>query len=248
MRKKIIALLATISLLGSLFIYVGEKPAIAHEDNDLLTLVTVLKGENININEWSLHAREKYDATQLEDVKEHVQKLQAQFPQWTWEISSYVDKWQATASIESNQGIQENIQILSTLKLKNPQTYIIYEAQGLNFTNKTEQFIKEELTGKISDIFRGNATIFSCLIGEFNDKMNTSLPFTVNRLLDSFQATEIEKINEPDFIATSAYSPLFNEGIVSNQDDMNLQLGVRTNGLGAKTTIVVGTPIITIEY
>ena len=29
---------------------------------------------------------------------------------------------------------------------------------------------------------------------------------------------------------------------------MNLQLGVRKQGLGAKTTIVVGTPIITIEY
>ena len=29
---------------------------------------------------------------------------------------------------------------------------------------------------------------------------------------------------------------------------MNLQLGLRKQGMGGKTTLVVGTPIITIEY
>ena len=33
-----------------------------------------------------------------------------------------------------------------------------------------------------------------------------------------------------------------------SKKNMNLQIGIRSEGLGAKTTIVVGTPIITIEY
>ncbi|HVH96580.1 MAG TPA: YwmB family TATA-box binding protein, partial [Bacillus sp. (in: firmicutes)] len=47
---------------------------------------------------------------------------------------------------------------------------------------------------------------------------------------------------------TTAYSPLFGETIQTMTDEINLQLGVRKQGLGGKTTIVVGTPIITVEY
>jgi hypothetical protein len=248
MKKKMTGLLIAIVFIGASFVYHGEKLAQAKENQDLLQLVTVLQGENIDINGWSLHAREKLPTKQLDDVQQHVQTLKKKFPDWTWKMSTDSDKWEATASTASSQGIQESIQILSTLTNKNPQTYIIYEAQGENFTQETEQFIKEELDGTLSDIFRGNTTIFSCIKGEFNDKMNKTLPITVNRLLDLFQAKEIESINEKDFISTSAYSPLFADGLTSNENDLNLQLGIRTQGLGAKTTLVVGTPIITIEY
>lgn len=248
MGKKLVALLVIIGMIGALFLYAEGKKAIANGKQDLLTLVTILQGENIDINGWSLHAREKYDNKQLEDVQKHVKHLKKKFPDWTWKISSDTEKWQATASKVSFQGIREDIQILSTLTNHNPQTYIIYEAHGKNFTEKTEQFIKEDITGKISDIFRGNTTIFSCIKGEINDKMNTTLPFTVNGLLKKFQAKEMESLKEENFISTSAYSPLFADVITTNEHDINLQLGIRTEGLGAKTTVVVGTPIITIEY
>lgn len=246
--KKFIAILTAISMIGVSFFYAGGKLAVANDKQDLLTIVTVLKGENININEWSLQAREKMETNRLEDVQNYVQHLQNILPDWNWSISSDDEKWQANASFESIQDIEESIQIISTLNIHNPQTYIIYEAKGKNFTGETEHFIKEDITGTLSDIFRGNTTIFSCIKGEFNDKMNTYLPNTVNRLLDVFQAKEVESTKEDLFISTSAYSPLLADGITTNNHEMNLQLGIRTDGLGANTTLVVGTPIITIEY
>jgi hypothetical protein len=41
---------------------------------------------------------------------------------------------------------------------------------------------------------------------------------------------------------------LFTGSIENQRDNMNLQIGIRSERLGGKTTIVVGTPIITIEY
>jgi hypothetical protein len=78
--------------------------------------------------------------------------------------------------------------------------------------------------------------------------MNTTLPLTVNHLLTVFQAKEIESLAEKNFISTSANSALFMNTIKSRDKDINLQIGLRTNGLGSKTTLVIGTPIITIEY
>ncbi|MEW8972031.1 MAG: YwmB family TATA-box binding protein, partial [Mesobacillus sp.] len=66
--------------------------------------------------------------------------------------------------------------------------------------------------------------------------------------LKAFQAEEVEGAEEESFISTSAVSPLFDKSL-SNDHEMNMQLGLRkTDRLGAKTTLVVGTPIITIEY
>ena len=105
-----------------------------------------------------------------------------------------------------------------------------------------------EINKKISDIFRGKPTIFSCIKGEFSDKMNETLPYKVNHLLNAFQAKKVEALEEDDFISTSAYTPLFEERIDNSEKEMNVQIGLRTQDMGGKTTFVVGTPIITIEY
>jgi len=49
-------------------------------------------------------------------------------------------------------------------------------------------------------------------------------------------------------MSVSANSPMFTGSIENQRDNMNLQIGIRSERLGGKTTIVVGTPIITIEY
>jgi hypothetical protein len=84
--------------------------------------------------------------------------------------------------------------------------------------------------------------------GTVGDKMDTALPKTANHLLSVFKAKEIEALKEETFMSVSANSPMFKGSIDDQRDNMNLQIGIRSEGLGGKTTIVVGTPIITIEY
>lgn len=247
--KKLSYVILIICLMGFAIINIGNKTIVAKEQLDLVTLASVVTGEQIPITEWSLHAREKVETfTSLNQVKRYSEGLQKKFPDWTWEVNSKSNMWEATGISTTDHGPAEKIQVVTTLTNQHPETYIIYEVKDERFSNKTTEFLEEELPLQISDIFRGKPTIFSCIKGEFSDKMNTSLPDTVNHVLSQFKAEEIESLDENNFISTSAYSPLLSETITSNQKEMNLQIAIRTQGLGAKTTLVVGTPIITIEY
>ncbi|MFE8701830.1 YwmB family TATA-box binding protein [Cytobacillus sp. FJAT-54145] len=248
MKKTGLALLL-IGITCFMMITTGNKTTIAKGELDLLKIASVLHDEDILINGWSLHAREKLEDFQtLEEVKNYGFSLKEKFPNWTWDEESESDMWNLSAEHVTKEGRTETIQLLSTHTKSNPQTYIIYEAKGKIFNEETEHFLEKQLSEKFSVIFRQDATIFSCIKGEFNDNINESLPLTVKNLLKAFKAKEIEALNEETFVSTSAYSPLFAESITTNEQDMNLQLGVRKQGLGARTTLVVGTPIITIEY
>ena len=70
----------------------------------------------------------------------------------------------------------------------------------------------------------------------------------MKHLLAVFKAKEVEALKEDAFISSSAYSTMFSESVEAGEKEMNVQLGIRNQGMGGKTTIVVGTPIITIEY
>jgi hypothetical protein len=106
-------------------------------------------------------------------------------------------------------------------------------------------FTKDQVKNRLSNIFRGNPTIFSGMKGSISDKMDKAVPTIASDLMEIFDAKEIEALKEDNFMSVSANSPMFSDSIGR---DMNLQIGIRSEGLGGKTTIVVGTPIITIEY
>ena len=144
--------------------------------------------------------------------------------------------------------MNESIRIMQTVTDRQVQTYIVYEMTGKGWNEETREFIEGSIVNRINDIFHGKSTTFSCVYGDFGDKMSKSVSEHVKPLLQAFQAQEIESLKEDSFISTTAYSPLFGETIQTMTDEINLQLGVRKQGLGGKTTIVVGTPIITVEY
>ncbi|WP_026583641.1 YwmB family TATA-box binding protein [Bacillus sp. J33] len=246
--KNLALFLSIIGIIGFMLINIGNKTTVAKGELDLLTMASVMQDENILIKEWSLHAREKMENVQsIQEAKAFTEELQKKYPDWEWSFQKTEKSWEAIAVKEDSDTRSEAVKILSTLTKGQVQTYVIYEAKGQGW-EKDQQNLAAALNSKISDIFRGNATIFSCIQGEFSGKIKKSLPDTVNQLLAAFNATEIEALKEDQFISTSAHSPLFGESIETNGKDMNMQLGLRTKGMGAKTNIVIGTPIITIEY
>ncbi|WP_366164056.1 YwmB family TATA-box binding protein [Bacillus infantis] len=249
MLKKYTLYFAIIAIIGFVTINLGNKTTVAIGKHDLLTMAAVLQNKDILIQDWTIHARKNMENVEnLRDAETLAGKLKAVYPDWEWTSSSSKDKAEYSAVFQADGNKKESIKILSTLTNGKAHTYLIYEATGHGWGKETETFLKEELSDKLSDIFRGNATIFSCIKGEFGDKMKKTLPDNVNELMKAFDAKEIESLKESSFISASAYSPMFAGSIESNNDEMNLQIGLRTQGLGGKTTLVVGTPIITIEY
>jgi len=238
--KKIPFILSIFGIIGFIVLQAGNKTTVADANHEIKTLASVLQDENILITGWSVYARETLEE---ENVDKLVRDLKAQLPNWTWEGSD----GEITA-VSNSPELQEKIKIVSTDTNGPIHTYVMYEVRGRYWNKNTETFLNKNLPGRIFDIFRGNATTFSCIEGEFNDKIKSALPVYKSKLLKAFKAEEVEGLEEESFISTSAVSPLFDKSL-SNEHEMNMQLGLRkTERLGAKTTLVVGTPIITIEY
>ncbi|MBS4190110.1 YwmB family TATA-box binding protein [Bacillus sp. FJAT-49705] len=241
-------ILLIIGIIGFVIINIGNKTTVAKGEFDLLALASILQDENILITEWSLHAREKMENVEsLEQVQNFTENLKQQYSNWEWTSKSYEKHLETVAFLNSN-AQNETIKILTTPTKGQVQTYLIYEVKGKGWHEKVEKNISKQLQSRISDIFRGNATFFSCLKGEFNDKIDKTLSNEMDHLLTAFNAEEVEALSEENFISTSAYSTKFDKSIATKSKDMNLQIAIRNQGLGGETNLVVGTPIITIEY
>jgi len=232
--------LVVIGIISFIVFQVGNKTIVADSDQDLLTLVSVLQDEHILISEWSLYSRQIVENAESDQI---ISDLKAQLADWSWSESEEGDQQTVTATSASS-NYHEKIKIV----MNQPQTHIMYEVKGQKWDEQSEAFITKEWQDQLLTIFDGQASTFSCIKGEFGDKMDEALPVFMNDLLDAFDAEEIEALDEENFLSTSAYSPLFT-GSISEDHDMNLQLGLRKpDGMGGNTTLVVGTPIITIEY
>ncbi|MED3549397.1 YwmB family TATA-box binding protein [Cytobacillus praedii] len=245
--KKTKKIFAIVVLIGFMLVNLGNKTTVADGELDLLKIASVLQDENILISEWSLHAREKMEMLDEAEIKKYTEELQQQFPNWEWSVQSSVGHSEAVAVLK-HESKTETIKILSTPIKDQYQTYVIYEVKGQGWNQKVEENLPNRIADRITDIFRGNATTFSCIKGEFNDKIDKTLPLEIKHLLAVFKAKEVEALKEDAFISSSAYSTMFSESVEAGEKEMNVQLGIRNQGMGGKTTIVVGTPIITIEY
>jgi len=249
MRKNIFFIALTI-LMGLGVLAFGNNITNAKAQLDLLTINDYLKKEkNITINEWSLYAREKLENAQKNmDTKEYQKVLNKKFPGLKWQESKNKQSRILRAIISSDEMVEETITISTSLTTKLPQTYVIYEVKGNDLTKFRKGERQKEIEANISAIFQEKPAIFSCIKGEFNDKINKSLPYYVNHFLKAFQAKQVEALKEDEFISVSAYTQIFEEKVNNSNEAINVQVGIRKQGMGGKTTFVVGTPIITIEY
>jgi hypothetical protein len=259
MKRNNKILLSVITLISFILVVIGNQTteangggirSIFQKEMDLTKIGSILQSENILLDDWTFYAREQIAGLKSEqEVKEYAKELQTKFPDWKWSVKSTSQKWEMTAVSPTSKYHREKLQIMTTHTKQPVNAYIVYSITGREWNKTTEAFFTtRHFKTRLTDIFRGKPTIFSCMKGTVGDKMNEALPKTAKHLLSVFNATEIEALKEETFMSVSAKSPLFTGSIENQRDNMNLQIGIRSEGLGAKTTIVVGTPIITIEY
>ncbi|PGY12573.1 YwmB family TATA-box binding protein [Bacillus sp. AFS031507] len=258
MKRNRKILLSVITIISLILVVIGNQTeangggicSIFQKEMDLTKIGSILQAEDILLDDWTFYAREHLDGLKSEqEVKEYAKELQTKFPDWEWSVKSTSEKWEVTAVSPTTKHRIEKLQMMATHTKQPVNAYIVYSISGKEWNKSTEAyFTTRQFKSRLSDIFRGKPTIFSCMKGTVGDKMDTALPKTANHLLSVFKAKEIEALKEETFMSVSANSPMFKGSIDDQRDNMNLQIGIRSEGLGGKTTIVVGTPIITIEY
>lgn len=218
--------------------------------NDLAKMGSILQAEDILLNDWSFYAREHITGMQnMEEIQDYAKELQQKFPDWKWSVTNDSQKWQVTAVSPTSKHHKETLQLMGTHTKHLVDAYIVYSVHGSEWNKATEGFFTtEKFRHRLSDIFRGEPTVFSCMKGVFNDKIDTALAEKAGKVMSDFNAKEIEALKEENFMSVSATSPMFTGSIDHELNNMNVQIGLRSEGLGGETTIVVGTPLITIEY
>ncbi|MEC1520684.1 YwmB family TATA-box binding protein [Neobacillus niacini] len=246
-RKTKVLFSISLMIMVGLIAVLGSRLTAASGELDLVKIADAFQTEDILLEEWSFYAREHLvDLTTEKEVQGYVKELQQKFPDWDWSTSKTSEKWEVTAVSPTSKHHTEMLQLMATHTKQPVNAYIVYRVSGNEWNKEMESFFtKNQVKNRLSDIFRGNPTIFSGMKGSISDKMDKAVPTMTSELMEIFDAKEIEALKEDNFMSVSANSPMFSNSIAR---DMNLQIGIRSEGLGAKTTIVVGTPIITIEY
>ena len=245
-NKKMLTYIAFVTVM---LIVLGNNMSMAHDQVDLVRIIDVLaKDENLNIEDWSVFAREiNTEITTKEEFKRRISSLKKAYPEFHWSIVWDDFVWKAEASLPHvKDHATEYIRMITTEEHNRKFTYIIYEIKGTKWQEKTSFFLATTFKSRTNGIFKEEPSVFSCIKGSISDNMNSVLTIEMNRLLKMFNATEVEGVQEKNFSSISAHSPLFTQTLTNKE--INMQLGLRRDGLDQKTNFVIGTPIITFEY
>lgn len=249
MLKRHSKMLTYIVILGLMAFFIGNRTIVAKNQTDIVKMVELLqKDESLELGNWSVYARERtQEISTKQEFEREVIALKQRYPKFSWHQKQESAALEAVGTyIQAETGVSESIKILAKADEWQQGAYVIYEVKGKTWTKGQTAYFETTYRNVINDIFRGSPTIFSCIRGSFNDNMDSVLDTKIASLLELFHAREIESVHETNFTSVSAHTSLFKQPLT--KEKLNLQLGLRTEGLGDRTNFVVGTPIITFEY
>jgi hypothetical protein len=217
---------------------------------EILDIAQVFQQEKINIKEWKLYGRSNvYKIRDLVAFQKEVNGLKQKMGHLNWNVEVEENLWKAVGTYYNDHLKQEETLQLITTHTKTAQSsYLLYEVTGYGWEETSANEIIENFHFNLTKISHENNEIFSCMIGDYSDIMEDGLQNKKNILLDSFSAQVIEELKEDTFVSVSAYNEMWNNILPTHQGKMNLQIGLRKQGMGDKTTVIVGTPIVTVEY
>lgn len=139
--------------------------------------------------------------------------------------------------------------ILTSMNLQNkPQTSLVIKIERVS---QNVQDITQSIE-KIKNVVASigvRPQISTCIKGIRDDRIEQITQDTlVGRMFSQVDAAKVEGLYSDSLTSVSGYSPLTREFITTNGKRMNLQTVVQWDNYQQKTRILVGSPIITIEY
>ncbi|MED4869811.1 YwmB family TATA-box binding protein [Geobacillus stearothermophilus] len=212
------------------------------------TMTHTLAQHGASLGRWVIYTREyAHDIQNDADFFKKMAELKQTYRSFHWSFAKS-GHWQKAIGKNEHAFFQEQIQLVMTVTNGTPQTYILYEATGPKWSRIGWKEAARQIQMKTNGLFVNDPTFYACIEGEFNGNMKGGLFDQASRLVRDFQAKPVEWLREESFVSLSAYTGQWKNVLpAAKQQPINLQLALRER-LGGKTRVVVGTPIITIEY
>jgi hypothetical protein len=232
MKKKIFLTMGIVFL-----VFLQYSSTNAQTSNDLVMLQTLIKKikPNIQIEQCNIQVREIFQQTE----NEIQYKLNKRFHDILWIKKEKLIKGVLKNSYD---GLKCEFNIIPINEVADDETLLIVKFSANNEILLESNLLQSTIT---STCFTEEAEIFSCLKGTINGTMDKDLTYIVDDFLEMFQASIIEKMFEKGFVSVSAQSQFFNNDLENN---MNIQIALRSSTENNQTILTVGTPIITEEY
>lgn len=236
-----------IIVVGLMVLNLGNSTIRAQKEaSDLETILEILSYHNdMSIKEWIVTARESMDGIETkEQFLKEADRLKDSLSDYQWQIRQ---NEQAIALVGERKDslLVETVTFSSSLK-SNTDSYLNYEIKGTSVNSVTAELLQKKRTAVEKSIFSRYTIFFTCVKGEISGNIDKVLTSKLDGLLTGLNAVETESVKEKNFVSVTANSSLFKQSFISEQ--YNLQLAMRIDGLGQKTSFVIGTPIITFEY
>lgn len=140
--------------------------------------------------------------------------------------------------------------VLNSMKFQDhtPQTVLVLrvenETSDLSDYSQSIQVVRETALQ-----VKAIPQISTCIKGLLADKMeNGTSNALIKQVFQKVKAKEVEGVRTDLVTSVSGYSPLSKDYIVTNGQQMNLQVAVHYDSYQGKTRVLVGSPIVTIEY
>jgi len=242
MKKTMYLLLVSLMVLS-----LGNSTIVAKESaSDFETIFAVLnQHKDLSVQEWSVVAREAKDAVITEEkLTLEVDRLKEKFPNFKWNTIKEANMTVIMGE-KHHSAFVETVTFATTLT-SNKESYITYEVKGTDVSEDTKQQLLERVNSIRKSVFGQYTIFFTCIKGVISGNIDEVLTSKSEELLNDFKALEVESLKEDQFLSITAKSLLFEHSFISDQ--YNLQLAMRIDGMGQKTSFVIGTPIITFEY
>jgi hypothetical protein len=222
---------------------------------ELEKILEVMDKHKIELTEWSLYSREHLNGWDTKgEYESELNSLIEKTNEFKWGTllhDEHRGQKKAIATLTHQElGVTETLSYIIYPHNEQLHSYLIYDVHGTkNLSTDEWQFLSSILKSRLEDLFQDNTKIFTCATGNSSDKLNFSLNEQADSILAEFSAETIEFLKEETFISISAYTNTWNNAISTNDQKMNLQVAIRAKErLGGKTTVTIGTPIITTEY
>jgi hypothetical protein len=249
MNKSIFIQVTVCALFLILILIFSNKEGLVANHSEMNKMIEVVEQNNGTVTEWSILAREELPkGISLSELEQMTKDLQKDYTHLNWDQVLEHDRYDLQGSFSSNNlDYKEQLKITADVQDTTIQGFIIYELKGTKWNKEIQDIVSAESVEIMSNLFQKTSKIFSCVKGVFNDKMDSVVYERATELNNGFNGKIIEKLKEENFISLTVNSPHFSNEMPTENGAFDLQIAIREDS-NNKSTFVIGTPLLTIEY
>ncbi|MDC3416727.1 YwmB family TATA-box binding protein [Aquibacillus salsiterrae] len=239
--KKTRFILITTLLVYLIFSTFTTAAASSNQLQEVSEMASAVIEQDLTVNKWEVLVKEKVSKETAEKTIQWVENNQKDIT-YSEEDLGKIKKliW----NTQKSDGINESFIVVIPVE-GNYDYQVMYKLTGNNWNKEMVKAQQSSISSTIDELFSGNMTKFSCLNTQPDGNIDSDV-FT-KKLLKKWNVQPLKQIQENDFVVLSGYTSHWQTAVPTADKPMNVQIAAR-EGLGGKTTLTIGTPIIVTEY